>query len=507
MVKRIAILLILIPAIIIYAYSPASASTQFRDLVAQAAILAEVDSGEILFSHNINRRHPADSLTRIMTLHLAVTAIYNGEIYENSLVEMTASAWEPITARNTTLNIGPGEVMPLIDLMHASFVAGAAEASNRLAEYVAGSVDAFILMMNNRAAELGAENTNFVNTDGLFNEAQFTTALDQFLIFQEAIGNELFLEIAGVLRHTISETNASDTRRITGTNSLLNQGGRYFFRHNKAGIASVTFEGGHSYAGISEADGLSLIAIILGSDEIMLPDESFDLRNLSEARRLFEWGYSQFGWRTILGTSDIVARAPITHGAGMDFVNLRPESEVRLLLDNDIPIEDFVRTVTIFSEERNEPLIAPVEAGDILGEITLRHGDEIFGPIPLLANTSVELHSFEFMRRQVMDILGSDTTRYVIWGLAVLILGYIALVIRYNVMRRKRVQRIAEAKRKLTEERRLAMEAQQEERRAYYGTSTRRGPMSDSGPYRGPPTKQVSRQPQRNDPRNRRSDY
>ena len=471
MIKKIATLLILISIMLVSAFSPTTAMASFRDIVAQSAILAEADTGEILFEQNMNRSHPADALARVMTLHLAVYAIENGYAYENDYVEMTESAWEGITAQHTTLNIRPGEVMPLLNLMYAAFVGGAAEACNMIAEHIAGSVDAFIARMNERAWYLGAGSTNFVNTHGAFNSAQVTTAHDQFLILSTAAGSELFIEVAGVFTHTIAETNTSDARRLRSSNSLLNQNGIYFFRHNVAGMASVTFEGGHSYAGISEVDGLTLIAVILGSDEIMRADNSVDLRNLSEARRLFEWGYEQFAWRTVLATYEIVAHAPITHGAGRDTVNLRPESEIILLIDNAIPQDDFVRNITIFSVEEDYPLMAPIYAGDVLGEITVVHNGVTYGPIPLVAATTVELHRLEFIRRQAVDVVSSDIARNILFGLGILVVAYFALVVRYNVKRRSRMKRVAQAKQKLTEERKEAMDVQYEEKRAYYGRS------------------------------------
>ncbi|MCL2366737.1 MAG: serine hydrolase [Oscillospiraceae bacterium] len=460
--------LILIAATLGFAYLPANASTAFRDIVAKAAILAEADSGQILFAHNIDQRHYADALARVMTLHLAVYAIENGHADIDEYVEMTEAAWVGITSRNTTLNIRPGEIMPLIDLMRAAFISGAAEACNMIAVHISGSVDAFVVDMNARARELGAQSTHFVNAYGMFDAEQVTTAHDQFLIFNTAAGSELFLEIAGVFRMTLPETNRSDARRLLGSNSLLNQNGRYFFRHHKAGMASVSFEGGHSFVGASEMDGLNLVAVILGSDEVVLPDNSVDLRNLSEARRLFEWGYDQFGWRTILATTDLVARASITHGAGHDSVNLRPESEIRLLLDRDLPLDEFVRHITIFYVDDDESFVAPIEAGTVLGEITVIRDGVVYGPIPLLANTGVDLHSFEFIRQQVVDVLTSDVAGYILWGLGILVVLYFVLVIRYNIKRKKRLNRVAEAKHRLAQERKHATEAQYEERRAYY---------------------------------------
>ncbi|MCL2201906.1 MAG: serine hydrolase [Oscillospiraceae bacterium] len=498
MIKRIAILLILIPATLLFSYQPAIASSQFLGIVAQGAILAEPDSGKILFGHNINTQHPADGLARVMTLLLVVEAVENGEADVEEMIEMTASAWEGLSAANTTLNIREGEVMPLIDLMYAAFVSGAAEACNRIAEHIAGSVDTFVARMNAMARQLGAENTNFVNTHGQHSPAQVTTAHDQFIIYSEAIGSELFLEISGVFRHTLEPTNTSDERRLLGSNSLVNTG-PYFSRGNKSGIGSITFEGGHSYVGASEIDGLTLIAVVLGSNEVMRPDGSVDLRNLSEAGRLFDWGYSQFDWFTILSPSQLVARARIEHGAGIDYVILRPDSEVRLLLDRDTDFDEFVRTITIFSEENDEPLIAPVEAGEVLGEITIVRDGVEFGPIALVANTNVDLDNFEFMRRQFVDIASSDTVRYVLWGLAGLIVIYLILVIRYNARRRRRLSRIAQAKRQLAEERRHALEVEEEERAAYYGVrQTRPGHAAYQGTglnntYPGSGSRQLSR--------------
>ena len=433
--------------------APAAATASFGDPVAAAMLLAEVDSEEVLFEHNMNLRHPADSLTKVMTVLLAVAAIEDGKAYEDEIIVMSESAWADVSSGDTTLNIRPGEEMPLLDLMYCAYFGKSSEACNMIAERIGGSVGAFVDMMNERATALGCDTTNFTNAHGKYDGSQYTTARDQFLIFKDAVGRPLFEEMTGDYRYTVERTNVSEQRRLVNSNSLLNQNGKYYFKHNTSGIASVTFEGGHSFVGSAEADGLSLIAVVLGSDEVINEDESVDMHNLTEARRLFEWGYAGFGWHTILSSSELVGKAPILHGAGADFVNLRPESSIKLLIPNDTPVEEFRRNVTIYSVDKDRPLVAPVEAGDVLGEVTVLWQGKKYGPILLVANTSIELHRFEYIRIQVADLLSSPAARYVIWALAILIAGYTALVIRYNVIRRKRVGRIAAAKRKLAEER------------------------------------------------------
>jgi len=503
MIKRILILALLIPASLMLSYRPANAvitRNPFRDIVAQSALLAEADSGQILFEHNMRASHPADALARIMTLLLVVSAIENNEAHIEELIEMTDTAWEGLTSNNTTLNIRPGEEMTLKDLMYCAFVGSAAEAGNMLAERVAGSVEAFVELMNRRAIELGCENTRFFNTHGSHNSSQITTARDQFFILREALGNPIFAEISGVFRYSTESTNMSDTRRITGTNSLLNSAGKYYFRYCTSGMASVTFEGGHSFAGAAEADGLSLIVVILGSDEVINEDESVDMRNLTEARRLLEWGFSEFSWRTVISTTDLVEKAPILHGAGADFVNLRPETEIVLLLENSVPLEEFIRAITIYSVQKNEPLVAPIEAGEVLGEMSLIRNNIEYGPILLVANTSIELHRFEFIRMQVMDILNTPAARYIMWGLGLLLLAYIGLVIRYNIIRSRKVRKISEAKRKLAEERMQA--SKPDEELLTYREDQRRRDYSETVSGR-PPQRPPQRPGGKQDPRKR----
>ena len=451
--KKIAILLVLLPALLAMPAKTARAATPFRDLVAESALLIEADSGTILFEHNKNTRQPTDSLTKIMTLLLAVTACAEYRADPKELVVMTETAWEGLSPNSPTLDITPGEEMTLLELMYCAYMGGASEACNMIAEHIAGNVGTFVERMNARAKELGCEGTNFMNTHGQYNTRQYTTAMDQYRIYREAMNNPLFAEVTGLYRYTTEDTNLAEPRTLISSNSLLNTNGKYYYAPCTSGMASNTFEGGYSFVAFAEADELTLISVVLGSDIVILEDESTQMRNLTETRRLFEWGFSQFGWRDIISSNNLVAKVPILNGAGADYVNLRPEASIRRLLENDIPIEQFVRTVTIYSVENNEDLFAPISAGDVLGEVTLTRNNVDYGTVLLVANTNVELHRLVFIRMQIMDVLSGKTARMVIIALSTLIVLYIALVVRYNVIRHKRIQRIKEAKRKLAEER------------------------------------------------------
>jgi len=453
MKKKVAMVLILILVFQTISVTRTAAADPFRDLAARSALLAEKDTGKILFSNNMYARHPADGLTKIMTLLLAAYAVENDEISDNELIVMTESAWHDIEEDSSPLDIQPGEEMTFIDLMYCSYVGNSDEASNMLALRIAGNIDAFVAMMNAKVAEFGISSTRFVNPHGQYHENQYTTAYDMYVIYSEAIKSALFTEVASTFRHVTEGTEEFESHVLSTSNALINPSSRYYFRHCESGRDSATYEGGHSLIAYSEDEGLSLISVVLGSDIIIFEDESTEMRHFSETIRLFLWGYNQFSWRDILKTTDLLARVPVMHGSGADFVNARPETSLTLLLENSVPNEAFTREITIYSEENDEPLIAPVNAGDVLGEVIITRDGVEYARTSLIANTDISLNSFEFMRRQVMAMIKSDTARNVMFALGALVLLYVALVVRYNIVRANRLRRIKNAKNDIIRER------------------------------------------------------
>jgi len=454
--KKIMILLILAPFLLIFSHKPAGAASIFRNIAAESALLTEADSGIVLFEYKAGERQPVDALTKVMTLLLAVSACETGAVAADDLVTMSESAWYNVDSLSTTLNIMPGEEMTFLDLMYCAFIGDANEACNLIAEHIAGSTDAFVTRMNARAKELGCDDTRYVNTHGRYHYLQLSTAQDQYIIYHEALSHPLFVEIAGAFRYETEGTEDYPPRILTNSNMLLNQNSKYNYRPCTSGRTSATYEGGHSYIGFAEADGLSLIAVVLGSDEVMYEDESVDLRNFVEARRLFEWGFAEFSWRIILSPSDLVGRAPVTHGAGADYVILRPDSEIKLLVDNSIPNEEFIRNVKIYSTDNGDTLYAPITAGDVLGEVTVTRNGVNYGTVKLTASTDIELHRLQYIRMQASELFSSTIARRIMWVLFGLVALYLALVIRYNIVRIRRIRRIKTAKRRLAKERRTA---------------------------------------------------
>ena len=453
MLKKVAIILLLIIFIQMLPSTFASANVPFRNLEAFSALLIEEETETILFEHNAHRTHPAAALTRIMTVHLAVQAIENGDIRDNEIIEMTESAWYGLDDESNTLGIEPEERMRFLDLVYASFLSNSHEASNMIALRLGGSIDSFVAMMNRRATEIGLQNTRFTNANGRHDERQVTTAYDQFLFFREALTSSLFDEIASTFRHITDPLDEQPSRNLTSTNQLLNQGSRYFYRHSLAGVEGSSFEGGRSLIAYAQESEMTLFSVVLGAGEYQFEDGSVDLHHFTETVRLFHWGFDSFAWRDILRTTDLLERVPVLHGAGADFVTARPESSLTLLLNNSVQLESFDRHVTIYAIDNDEPLLAPVSAGEVLGEVVIMRGNVEYARIPVIANANVELAATEFMRRQIVDILTSTTARSVYIILALVLLLYLALLTRYHVLRINRRRRIRQAKNDLIRER------------------------------------------------------
>ena len=224
--KKIKILpLTLIAALMLAALAPgalAAESVEAPELGSAAAVIAEADTGRVLYELNADeQRYPA-SLTKVMTVLLAVEAIERGEASLDDTVTAGMEAIQGMYYAGSTSNIQAGEEMTLRDLMYCAMLGSANEACNIIAVHISGSLDAFVALMNERAAELGCTGTHFNNTHGLPDSDHYTTARDFTMITCEAMAHDLFAEISGTVSYTVPATNMSGERRLSNTNGLIN---------------------------------------------------------------------------------------------------------------------------------------------------------------------------------------------------------------------------------------------------------------------------------------------
>ena len=200
--------------------------TRAPDLVANAAIVMDAASGQVLYEKNSQEKKYPASITKILTVLIALE--HNVDF--NATVTMSENAIWGVERDSTLIGLDVGEQVTVKDLVYATMVKSANECAYALAEYVAGDIESFAKLMNERAAEIGCTNTHFITPNGLHDEDHYTTAYDMALITKEALKNETFREIAGTLNYTVPATNLTDeTRPLWNGNKMINPAEPYYY--------------------------------------------------------------------------------------------------------------------------------------------------------------------------------------------------------------------------------------------------------------------------------------
>ncbi len=350
---------------------------------ARSVLVGDMESGRILLAENAYTRSEPASITKMMTILLAVEAIERGDASLDDMVTASTTCNADLTEDSSTSNIYPGEVMSLKDLLYCAALASANEACNIIAEHIAGSVSAFVDKMNERAEELGCSGTHFANTHGLPNPDHCTTARDLFLIACEAMHHELFAELCSTASYTTSATNNANERSLSNSNALINSksvyGDHYVYEGAKGIKTGHTDAAGFCLVSAAERDGIQLIAVVLGASGDTEKREYFD--NFEDSITLLDWVFDNFSYRTLVSVEDIVGTQPVLDGERQGKVNLSPTEAISALVPEDINVYQLKKDIKLYNDS-----ISEVKEGDELGELTLSDADgNIFGTVKLVA--------------------------------------------------------------------------------------------------------------------------
>lgn len=356
------------------------------DIQAKAALLVDANTGAIVYAKNEHQELYPASLTKIMTALLVVEAIDKGQLSLDQ--EVTApSTIESLDTDGSTANIKPGEIMTVEQLLYCMLVVSANEACVILAEAVSGSVDAFVDQMNEKAQALGCENTHFVNPTGLHDSQHYTSAWDLYLITKEALTHKDFVRISDTGDITLPATNLHEARALHSTNYLISVWrSRGYINKNAHGIKTgSTSEAGHCLVSSAAKGSLSFISVVLGCDRLTLEDGEIRTMSFYETNRLFQWGFDNFSYKTIL-TADEYPKEVAVSLSKIDHVTVHPARDVEILMPNDLEPEDLEWTITLNSD----PVEAPITTGDKLGTIQLSYQETVYATEDLLALNDVE---------------------------------------------------------------------------------------------------------------------
>ena len=329
---------------------------------AEACLLMEKTTGEVLYAVNEHEPLEPASVTKIMTILLVMEAIDSGQLQYGDVVTASAHA---CSMGGSQIWLKENEQMTVEDMLKAVCVASANDCSVALAEHLAGSEAAFVERMNQRAAELGMEDTVFMNPTGLPAEGHVTSAYDIALM-----SRELILNHPDVRRFT---TIWMDTLRngefgLSNTNKLIHS------YEGATGLKTGSTDGAlYCLSATAERDGMELIAVILKAPT--------SAQRFAGAQALLNYGFASYGLAEIQTPGDL-SPIPVRLGAEKA-VTARLEGETALLAEK----EKLGALETELAMETE--LSAPVAEGQEVGRLTVTSGGETLAEFPLVADRAV----------------------------------------------------------------------------------------------------------------------
>lgn len=339
------------------------------EVKAKAAVLMDQTTGKVLMKMNEHEKLYPASVTKIMSMLLVMEALDSKKIRLTDIVTTS-----PVAASKggSQIWLKEGETMSVDELLRATAVYSANDACTALGEYVAGSDEAFVVMMNERAQQLGMKNTHFENCTGLDDDSEnhLTTAYDIALMSRELMKHELIKEYTTIWMDSLR----NGQTELVNTNKLIR------FYNGATGLKTgTTNKAGCCVSATATRDGTSLIAVVMGSDN---SKDRFE-----GAKAMLNWGFANYTSHTPQIDKTLIADVNIAMGEERTITpQIPPMTAVLIPKGRE---KDIVQKVEIAAE-----VAAPVEANQTLGTVTVSLDSEVLGKYNLVAPHYVDRLSF-----------------------------------------------------------------------------------------------------------------
>ncbi len=352
-------------------YATEAAAVEFsQQIKAKSAVLMDAGSGAVLMTLNENETVFPASVTKIMSLLLICEAIDSGKISLGDSVTVSETA---ASRGGSQIWLEPGESMTVEDLLKATAVYSANDACTALGEYIAGSDEGFVAMMNEKAKELGMQNTHFENCTGLDDttDNHLTTAYDVALMSRALLQYPFITDYTTIWMDTLRDGKTE----IVNTNKLIR------FYNGATGLKTgTTDKAGCCVSATASRNGMDLIAVVMGSENSSDRFES--------AKAMLNWGFSNYENFTPTIDETLITQVAVLHGKERSVQPVCAQAPRGILLKKGTS-DSITQKVELLQE-----IEAPVEKGQILGTLTVCAADEVITEIELVANTEVEKLGF-----------------------------------------------------------------------------------------------------------------
>ena len=386
------ILVCMMALLIVLHYTTSFVFAQPPETTSSSIVLVEADTGQVLYEFNGDETFSPAGLVKVMVAMVALDMLPSNELLEvSSEIAELASSGEP------NVNIQAGEKMTVGDLIGAMMVGNANDAAIVLGLYISdGNMEDFIAKMNQRAKDLGCEETRFANVTGNYDANQKTTAREMTKILCEAVKNDYLYDILSKKDIVMEATNLSEERTFKSTNQLRYPDSEFYYVNATGGKTGYLSQTGYNIAAVADNAERKLVCVTLAA-----PNQA---ASFNDARSVFEYGFEVFVMHEII-IKDKSYQEIEVFGSPTKTVNLYAEEAFAFLLDPD-KIDEFNATITV-----PEKIEAPVKAGTAVGKLIVTYQGEEIGVVNLivtediLIETSLGIMNTAFMAAAVLLML------------------------------------------------------------------------------------------------------
>ena len=332
-------------------------------LNAKSAILMEESTGNILYESNPDERLPIASVTKVMTMLLIMEAVDSGKISLDDMVTVSENA---MSYGGSTMFLETGEQLTVNDMLKGIAVASANDGCVAMAEHLAGSESAFVDMMNEKAKELGMENTHFMNTNGLDEDDHYSSARDVAIMSRELMKHETIFNYTSIWMDTLR----GGKFQLANTNKLI----RFYDGANglKTGSTSKAL---CCLSAAAKRNDMQLIAVVLGAPT--------SAERFASAKSLLDYGFANYAVNTQITAGDEVQKIAVEKGVDKEVGVVAGDSCSTLVKKGQE--DNITKEIKI-----DETITAPIEAGQKIGTMTISRDGEVIADIDLNTSSTVE---------------------------------------------------------------------------------------------------------------------
>lgn len=367
MIKRIISIFIIILYIINFNNSTTYANnvnnlSEVPDISANSAILMDMNTGTILYSKNENEHHYPASITKILTTLIALE--YN---IPKDIITFSEEAIFGIDRSSSNLAMDVDEQITMEDALYSIMLMSANEVSAAVAEHIGGSIDNFAKIMNQRAKQAGAINSNFKNPHGLHDPQHYTTAYDMAMIAKEAYEIPEFRKIISTITYQIQPTNKQPEIRYLANQHYMIKNTAYHYDSCTGGKTGFTDEAQSTLVTFAEQNNLKLVCVVL---------EEKGNQKYEDTIKLFDYGFNNFKAET-LSVLDYPSSLDVysDNESSLGSVDIYCEQKtIDTVINKDIDSNQIKEVINI-----PEKLTIPLEANSVIGSVDYYYNDELIG--------------------------------------------------------------------------------------------------------------------------------